>query len=226
MIQLHQNNECSGFIGTSPPRFVDIKIPIGNLPVGTIVNVSSMAAIPVSPCGNNGLAIGIQINTFPPVQPTGPVFLTIGYTAADIPPGTNLVQVALQRVDVTGACVPLSTTFDTADMLLTAEVNHFTVFQAGTVLASASVDTTLIFPNPFYPSRGQGYITFGNMPAYSHVRIFTARGELVNEAYANGSGLWIWDGTNKAGRNISSGVYMAAVESADAKRIFKVVVLR
>ncbi|MBI3551398.1 MAG: fibronectin type III domain-containing protein [Elusimicrobia bacterium] len=219
-----QNNQISGTIAGPPQRFVSLMVPIGSLPPGTFVTISSLT-VPPSPCGPNGLSIGVSIITNPPVQPAGPVFLTIGYTGAEVL-GLDLGQVALQRVDLTGACVPLVTTFDTADNTLTAQLNHFTAFQAGTVLASASPDSTLIFPNPFYPSRGQGYVTFARMPAYAHVRLYSMRGELVAEDNANGSGLLIWGGINKSGRSVASGVYMAVVEAGDSKKIFKVVVLR
>ena len=64
------------------------------------------------------------------------------------------------------------------------------------------------------------------MPAASRVRIFTMRGELVNDLTANGSGLAAWNGRNLYGRNAASGVYLAVIEGNGSKNILKVVVLR
>jgi hypothetical protein len=220
-----QNNDIQGYIGVGPSRYIDLNIPIGALPVGTQVTISTfLAAAP--PCGNPATTIGFQVVTNPLVEPTAPLFLTMGYTAADIPLGTSLSTLQLERYDQTGVCVPIPTTFNVGAQELTAEINHLSLFQVGGVLGSTDLGQTVIFPNPFYPSRGQGYVTFENMPPNSHVRIYTPRGELVSDSYANNSGLLLWGGINQAGRSVASGVYIAVAESGGSKRIFKVVVVR
>ena len=130
------------------------------------------------------------------------------------------------RLDPTGVCVPLPTTIDTVNHTLTVQLNHLSKFQVVNLAGSNTPDSTNIFPNPFYPSRGQGYVTLSSMPPYAHVRFYTTRGELINESYANGSGLLLWGGINQSGRSVASGVYLVVIESGGAKKILKVVVLR
>lgn len=222
-IVANQNNAIVGFIGTSPNRSVNLQVPVGVLPPATVVTISTLA-IAGLPC-KGGTNIALQVNTIPHAEPAGTVSLTVGFTAAEIA-GLNLAQLQLERIDDTGVCVPLPTTVDTVNNVLTAQINHLSNFQAAIVAGTTSPDFTSIFPNPFYPSRGQGYVTLANMPAYAHVRIYTPRGEMVNEGYANGSGLMLWGGINQGGRSVASGVYLVVVENGGAKAIKKVVVLR
>ncbi len=138
----------------------------------------------------------------------------------------NLSQLQVQRLSDTGSCVPLATTVDPVLSQVTTQLNHFTVFQLGNVVASNTPDTAIAFPNPFYPTRGQGFMTLASMPSFSHVRIYTLRGELVREDFANGSGVMEWSGINQSNRSVASGVYLVVIESGGKKKILKVVVLR
>jgi len=69
-------------------------------------------------------------------------------------------------------------------------------------------------------------VTFSQVPSQAHIQIYTLKGALVTDGYANSSGIYLWGGTNQGGRPVASGIYLAVVRSGDTKKIFKVVVLR
>ncbi|MBI4375947.1 MAG: fibronectin type III domain-containing protein [Elusimicrobia bacterium] len=216
-----QNTVIEGNLGNG--RLVGLQVPAGAFSSDVFVTISSIT-IPPSLCGS-GLAAGISITVAPGFQPVRPVFLTMSYTDAEVA-GAPVNELSLARVDDSGACVPLRTSIDQAGRRLTAQLNHFSLFQVVRLTPAAAPDSARVFPNPFYPSQGQGYVTFASMPASARVRIFTGRGELVFDDLANASGLLTWNGNNRAGRPVASGVYLVVVESGGSKKTLKLVVLR
>ncbi|MBI5631159.1 MAG: fibronectin type III domain-containing protein [Elusimicrobia bacterium] len=219
-----QNNIIEGTLGNS--RYVKLTVPAKSFASDVFVTVSSFT-VPPSPCGAGGANIGLSITPRPTMQPVGPVFLTFSFADAElaavpIPAG----EATFMRVDDSGACVPLQTVVDSVNHRMTVQLNHFSQFQVVRVSPSTSVEQARVFPNPFMPNRGHGYVTFSQMPAGARVRVFTLRGELVFEGQANGSGLMIWGGVNLYGRPAASGVYLATLEFNGQKKVHKVVVLR
>ena len=218
----NQDTTLTGTLGDG--RVVSLRVAANAFPSNTFITISSIT-IPPSPCGTLGTSIGVSLTPAPTLQPVGPIYLNLSYTNAQLG-GAAASQAALMRVDASGRCVPLKTTVDTAAKTLTAQLNHLSQFQVVQVAPASTLDSALIFPNPFYPSRGQGFVTFSALPAAARVRLFTSRGELIFEDVANASGLLTWNGTNKSGRNAASGIYMAVIEAGGSKQIFKVAVLR
>jgi hypothetical protein len=222
-ILARQETLLTGTLGGG--RSLTLRVPANAFPSDIFLAISTFT-VPPSPCGAGGANIGFLITASPELQPSKPVALSFSFTDAElaaIPIPAS--QAALHRVDASGRCVPLLTTLDSTN-LLTAQINHFSQFQVARLSPSATPETALVFPNPFMASRGQGYVTFSQMPAQARVRIFTLRGELVFEGSANASGLLTWGGTNMAGRNVASGIYLAAVEAGGDKKILKIAVLR
>ena len=221
-----QTTTLTGTIGTvGAPRLLTVNIPANTFPLDTFVTISTVdLSGPNSACGG-GVNVGLSITPSPYIQPVRPFFVTFAYTNAELG-AIPTTQAALERVDPAGTCVPLNTTVDTANHLITAQMNHLSTFQLANVAPSTDPDSTVVFPNPFMPNQGNGFVTFKNMPAASRVRIFTLRGELVFDGTSNGSGLLTWGGTNLFGRNVASGVYLSTVEFGSKKKILKLVVLR
>jgi hypothetical protein len=60
-------------------------------------------------------------------------------------------------------------------------------------------------------------LAFSNLTGEGQIRIFTLSGEHVVTLQYIGSdqGVFIWDGKNKGGGNIASGVYFAYVKPSD-----------
>ena len=74
-----------------------------------------------------------------------------------------------------------------------------------------SEDKTYAYPNPVRPGY-TGPITIVGLSMNADVKIVTTNGVLVAAGISNG-GSFIWDGKDKSGKPVASGVYM--VESAD-----------
>ena len=71
-------------------------------------------------------------------------------------------------------------------------------------------DNVYAYPNPVRPEYN-GLITIVGLTYNADVKIVTSNGVLVAEGKSNG-GTFTWDGRDKKGRRVASGVYM--VETA------------
>ena len=186
-----------------------------------------IAPISTSPplCPGTGSQIGLSVTASPAIEPTTPLTLTLSYTPAEVT-GLNLNTASLLRVTGTNTCIPVETTINQPAEQFTATLNHISQFELGEVAAGTSVNSVLIYPNPLYPSRGNGYVTFQNLPAGARVRIYTVMGSMVFEGTADDSGLFHWPGTNRGGRLVASGVYLVYVTYQEKNDIYKVAVER
>ena len=219
------NSTTQGSVGQSPGRFVSLLVPSDTFPSDTFMTISTFSATGPSPCAG-GIDIGLSLTPNPALQPMHTIFFRFSYTDAELG-GQSAEQLTLMRLDPgSGRCVPVKTTVDTNGHTIMSEINHLSQFQIVPVAASLTANQTVVFPNPFYPSQGNGYVTFSQMPNGSRVRIFTMRGEVVADMTANASGIATWGGTNKQSRSVASGVYFAVVEGNGTKKVLKVVVLR
>ncbi len=74
--------------------------------------------------------------------------------------------------------------------------------------SSINVAKVIVYPNPYYPLQG-GTMKFTNLSVGAIVGIFTISGELVIQLVdSNNDGLVEWDGTNKGGDRVASGLYL------------------
>lgn len=117
----------------------------------------------------------------------------------------------------TNAWVPVETSASFASKTLSANLDHFSLFQIMKTGLSSSVSQVKIFPNPMRPSRGPTYavVNFSNLTPNARVKIFSLRGELLKEMQANASGLAVWDGKDESGDFVASGVYLSMLEKDD-----------
>lgn len=69
-------------------------------------------------------------------------------------------------------------------------------------------DNVWAYPNPVEPGY-TGPITITGLTYNADVKILSSNGAIVNEGRSNG-GTYIWDGTDKKGRRVASGIYMVA----------------
>ena len=91
-------------------------------------------------------------------------------------------------------------------------------------------------PNPFRPGSGAGFdaarMEIRNVPKGAAIRIYSMGGELVIELLdADGDGVESWDGKNRDGRNVASGIYyLVATSSPDGgervRQRGKIVIIR
>ena len=228
-VSAQQNTIISGSVGLlnqpPPPRQVWLNSPANSFPSDTTLTISTRDASG-GLCANGDPALAFSVSASPALQPVRPLYFTVAYNPATELLGVPANRITMMRYDPVGnSCVPLATAVDAVNHTITGQLNHLSLFQIGQWLPSSKLDSTIIFPNPFYAER-DGLVTLKSMPASARVRIYTLRGELVFDQLANASGLLMWRGTNRAGRAVASGVYFVVIESGDLRSIQKLAVIR
>ncbi|MCX5782812.1 MAG: S8 family serine peptidase, partial [Elusimicrobia bacterium] len=125
---------------------------------------------------------------------------------------------------------------DTAKKIVSAQVNHFSIF--GILLATQAQDTSeiIVYPNPLYAAKDP-IMKFGRIPLNMtdvKITIFNVAGELVktlseqSEIKTLGTEKCAeWNATNNSGEKVASGVYIYVLRSGDSKqKSGKIAVLR
>lgn len=88
-----------------------------------------------------------------------------------------------------------------------------------------------IYPNPWKPNSGvtntgdTSGISFDQLPANTHIRLYTISGQLIREESSPGS-IWTWDGTNQSGKDVASGVYLYILTSGSNVKKGKLTIIR
>lgn len=225
--------------GTLPNgHTVSMTVPPASFDSETAIAISShsVGIVPYSanPCSVNTAQIpvlAVNIYSDSGTQPYEPVSFTIGYgnmTSAQIAQiNQNISKLVWARYNpVNGQCLPLETTVATGPRTISSSLNHFSIFQLIIKEPASNLSGVLIYPNPFYPNRGQGFVTFNNLPAAAKVNIYTLSGTKVWEGTATSSGVLVWRGVNDSENPVGSGVYFVSVKSAGGDKIFKLAVER
>jgi len=197
----------------------------------TAIAVSSSAT---NSCGYliDGHPIEVAIFSENGVQPQVPITLTLDYTGAEASDAANGItnnekKMVLARYNpLSGQCLPLQTTINVGLRTITAQLNHFSIFQLVLKTAATNLNNISVYPNPFYINRGQGFMTIDNIPANSKIRIYTLSGIKVWSGNATTTGLIVWDGKNKYGELVASGIYLCVIDSSAGKKIVKLAVER
>lgn len=87
-------------------------------------------------------------------------------------------------------------------------------------------DNVWAYPNPVHPDY-TGLITITGLSFNADIKIVTSNGVLVNEGRSNG-GTYTWDGRDKNGKNVASGIYMVetATHSGEKGTVCKIAIIR
>ncbi|HXS99291.1 MAG TPA: hypothetical protein VN915_01305 [Elusimicrobiota bacterium] len=159
-----------------------------------------------------------------PQQPLRPILITITYSAANFASSPTALEIA--RFDaIRGLWIPLATSRNGST--LTAVTDHLTSFAVLTFAAAQGLSAITVGPNPLRPVLQPGVpMTFRNLPAGARLRIFTYVGEKLVDVDADGSGVFGWDGRNRGGGNVASGVYIVVIEGGGQKRTLRVAIER
>ena len=64
------------------------------------------------------------------------------------------------------------------------------------------------------------------VPAGTRARLYTYGGELVRDVVVDGTGSFMWDGTNDGGARVASGTYLLLLEANGEKKTLKIGVER
>ena len=89
-----------------------------------------------------------------------------------------------------------------------------------------SDDDVYAYPNPVTPEY-EGMITITGLSYDADVKITSSNGALIAEGRSNG-GMFTWDGCDKKGRRVASGVYMVITATSDGKSgtVCKIAIIR
>ena len=89
-----------------------------------------------------------------------------------------------------------------------------------------TTDNVWAYPNPVEPGY-TGNITITGLSMNADIKILTANGAIVNEGRSNG-GTYVWDGCDKKGRRVASGVYMVATATCKGEKgtVCKIAIVR
>lgn len=89
-----------------------------------------------------------------------------------------------------------------------------------------SDDDVYAYPNPVTPEY-EGIITITGLSYDADVKITSSNGALIAEGRSNG-GMFSWDGCDKKGRRVASGVYMVVTATSDGKSgiVSKIAIIR
>lgn len=87
-------------------------------------------------------------------------------------------------------------------------------------------DNVWAYPNPVNPDY-TGPITITGLTFNADVKIVSANGLLINEGRSNG-GTFTWDGCDKKGNRVASGIYMVITATSDGKKgtVCKIAVIK
>ncbi|MFC1567004.1 fibronectin type III domain-containing protein [bacterium] len=78
-----------------------------------------------------------------------------------------------------------------------------------------------VYPNPYIPSKHVNGVTFNGLKTEGSVKIYTIRGEMVEELEEDGTGRVVWYGVNEEGEKVGSGVYMCILETGSGNKVKK-----
>lgn len=77
-------------------------------------------------------------------------------------------------------------------------------------------DNVYAYPNPVTPDY-TGLITINGLSLNADVKICSSNGKLITEGRSNG-GIFTWDGCDKDGKRVASGIYMVITATSDGKK--------
>ncbi len=173
------------------------------------------------------LNTAIEITLDKPIQPEKNIFLTIPYNQSDIS-GLNENKLIISRYDTLhNEWITLASARDIINNKITAQTNHLSIFQIMQGSPAGDLSKVTAGPNILRPSSNPGQVmTFRNLPANATIKIYTYSGELLYEAAEDGTGNAVWNGKNKSGKQVASGIYIVLIEGAGSKKTLKVAVQR
>lgn len=116
------------------------------------------------------------------------------FTASYFPSNSKLVGSQVNKIAINNS---------TGEAWIATE-SGLSRYQYGLGLAENDLSLVTTHPNPFVIREKGDKVTFDRLPYQTKVKIYTVSGELVKEIDSSDQ----WDGTNQAGKLVSSGVYL------------------
>ncbi len=222
----------------APVTSIQLLVPPATLPPGTPVTINTSVAYELPTAVSNEAALiplssgfGFSIEAAG-MQPQGNVSVIMTYNPLLLPPGAFAQNIQLARYDGTARqWTLLPTTVDVTQNVIVGRINHFSLYAPFLVTAGGDLSQINIFPTPWEPLSNNTVLnapvlTFTNMPANASIRIMAVSGALMWSGEAGSNGTLTWDGTNRFGRVIGSGTYLAIIGSQGKTTVKRLVIIR
>lgn len=217
-------------------RYVNLYIPAETYSTETQIAIASTAVQGIYDCEYESVSnIGTVIFT-DDNNPKVPMQLTLGYNNTneqdDI--NTNTDEIVLARYS-NGVCLPLNTFINTSANRISASVNSLkysvsgssgTVIMLIRMVPPSNLSRVKVYPNPFYPNNGDGNVKVEPVPPNTKLTLYTLSGAKVWEGNSDKRSIIEWEGVNKHGNPVASGVYIGVLDSPAGKKKIKIAVER
>ncbi|MCZ7614134.1 MAG: hypothetical protein M5T52_11530 [Ignavibacteriaceae bacterium] len=103
-----------------------------------------------------------------------------------------------------------------------------TSFETPYIKPLESFNELFVYPNPYKIKSGNNLLTIDGLIRDTEIKILTIDGILVSQFFSPGGRTAYWDGKNKNGELVNTGVYIIVAFNADGNEVVtgKVAVLR
>lgn len=225
-------------LSVTPPysqaQSLTVEIPAGALPLGTALELNANVELDLPALKSNQAAMtslgdGVGLKITSNAQPLKAVAIIMKLV---LPPGANPRRLALARYDdAADQWTLLKSQVDTGNLILTGWTNHFSFFAPFLVDPGSNVLDVNIFPIPWEPlsddsQHNSPFLTFTKLPPGARVRIYNLTGELVDDVTAAPNGILSWEGTNRYGKKVGTGTYLALIEFDGQRAVRRFIVIR
>ena len=106
---------------------------------------------------------------------------------------------------------------------LKAPTDHTPLPQVLPATPAKSLSEVKAFPNPLRPGET---MTFAPLPAMARIRIYSTTGALIKDLSSESTGAASWDGTDQAGNQVATGIYLVSIKADSENRVIKVIFQR
>ncbi|MCG2724790.1 MAG: fibronectin type III domain-containing protein [Elusimicrobia bacterium] len=201
----------------------------GGSTVITIEPIMSFAPAISEAASLKETGIGINVTQRPEMLVLKALTLTIPYKISYLPIGVDRSKLVVALYDdINNVWAPLPSVSDTLNNTVSAQTWHLSTFQIMEITPGQSLDNVKIYPNPYRPSSITDVMHFTNLPPSAKIEIYTILGEFIKKIKTGAGGTAYWEGLNKSGRKVASGVYLAVIHAPDGKtkKLLKVAIER
>jgi hypothetical protein len=166
--------------------------------------------------------VAIELVNDKNLQPQKEVGIGFFYMDAHVTGLDRMKLAACYCDEPTGRWIPVNSRAD--GTCVRSKTRHLCIFRLVQLVASDTLTTLKVYPNPYTPGSGNGYddpmlgqgIVFAGLTGRANLKIFTIAGELVlQHDESNGSGIFVWDTKNDKGEKTASGVYLYYITNPD-----------
>lgn len=212
---------------SAPAGTVTLEIPADAIPPGSSVTLQLPGAVPsVGTLDLQSPPTDIVAEIISPAQPRKNATLTLSYANADVT-GTNPQEFIVARFsDEDQVWVPLQSRVNTTNKTVASDINHFSIFKVFQSRPAGALGNVKVFPNPLRPRLGHTQFTFTTLPSDATLKVYTILGELLAEFDADSAGMASWNGKNRSGTSVASGVYLVYMKSGKNSKVIKIAIER